>query len=56
MTFQNETELLRHIKEGRPLPVYLVCGSEAHLKRMYLDKLIDMADGGKPQRLLPPPV
>lgn len=46
MTFQNETELLKHIKEGKPLPVYLICGSEAHLKRIYLDKLIDMAVEG----------
>ena len=36
----NEKELKAHIKGEEPYPVYLVCGDEDYLKKLYTDSLV----------------
>ena len=36
----NEKELKAHIKGEEPYPVYLVCGDEDYLKKIYTNQLV----------------
>lgn len=41
----DEKQLKAHIKGGEFLPVYLFCGNEAYLKKLYCDQLCEKAVG-----------
>ncbi|WP_040196449.1 DNA polymerase III subunit delta [Candidatus Soleaferrea massiliensis] len=43
MKITDETAFHKHLKEGSLLPVYLLCGKEQYLKKLYLERMIDQA-------------
>lgn len=43
MIFQEENQLLQHIKLGHLYRVYLLYGEEKYLKELYLKRLVRLA-------------